>query len=79
MLYYTLKRLSDTEKILSWKAKGMSARKLTTPATNDNNFSPSIKWNRNSNFCLVFKGSCLKQNNATYSPPYIIHFLLFTN
>ena len=27
-LYYTLKRLSNTEKTVSWKPKGLSAKKL---------------------------------------------------
>ena len=79
-LYYTLKRLRNAEKIVSWKSKGLSAEKLTTTNTADNSFSPSIKWYRNSNFCLVFKGSCLKQKkNVTYTPPNRIIFLLFMN
>ena len=60
-LYYTFKRLRDTKKNVSWKSKGLSAEKLTTPTTTDNSLSPSFKWYRNSNFCLVFKGRCLKQ------------------
>ena len=35
-LYYTLKRLGDTEKVVSWKSKGLSTKKLTTPTTTDN-------------------------------------------
>ena len=65
-LYYTLKRLGDTEKVLSWKSEGLSAEKLTTPSTTDNSLSPSIKWYENSNFCLIFKGSCLKQKNRNF-------------
>ena len=62
-LYYTLKSLVDNEKVGSWKSKGLSAEKLTTLTTTDNSLSPSIKWYRNSNFCLAFKGSYLKKNN----------------
>ena len=61
MLYYILKRLSDTEKIVSWISKGLSAEKLTTSTNAGNSFSPSIKWYSNSHFCLVFNGSCLKR------------------
>ena len=61
MLYYILERLSDTEKIVSWKSKGLSAEKLTTSTNAGNSFSPSIKWYSNSYFCLVFNGSCLKR------------------
>ena len=42
--YYNLKRIGYTEKIVSWKFKGLSAEKLTTPTTNNNSLSPSIKW-----------------------------------
>ena len=61
LLYYTLKRLGDTEKIVSWKFKDFLAEKLTAPTTADNSLSPSVKWYGNSNFCLVFKESCLKK------------------
>ena len=66
LLYYTLKGLHDIEKIVSWKSKGLSAEKLSTPTTTttDNSLSPSMKWYENSNFCLVFKGSCLKQKKT---------------
>ena len=47
-LYYTLKTLGDTEKIVSWKSKALSAE-------NSNSLSPSSKWYENSNFRLVFK------------------------
>ena len=41
-LYYTLKRLGDTEKIVSWKSKGLLIEKRFAPTTTDNSFSPSI-------------------------------------
>ena len=50
-LYYTLKRVSDAKKYVSWKSKG-------------NSVSPWIKWYRNANVCLVFKKSCLKQKKT---------------
>ena len=60
-LCYTLKRLSDTENVVSWKSKILSTEKLTTPATTIDSLSPSINWYENSNFCLSSKGRCLKQ------------------
>ena len=59
-LYYTLKRLGNTEKVVSWKSKGLSTKKLITSTTPDISPSPSIKWYGDSDFCLMFKGSCLK-------------------
>ena len=55
-LYYTLWS-SSTGKFVSWKSKGLSTEKSVS---HDNSLSRTIKWHRNSNFCLVFKGSCLK-------------------
>ena len=75
-LYYTLKRLGDTEKVISWKCKGLSTEKLATPTTTDNTHSPSIKWYKNSNFCLIFKGSCLKPKNATFTSSDIINYFV---
>ena len=36
MLYYTLKKLDNAKKVVSWKSKGLSAEKLTTLTTTDN-------------------------------------------
>ena len=54
----------------------MSTKKLTTPFT-DNSLSPIIKWHEDSKFCLVFKRSCLKQKNATYTPSNRINFFVY--
>ena len=54
----------------------MSSEKLTSPTTTDNSLSPSIKWPKDSKFCLIFKGSCLNQKNATYTPNNRITFLI---
>ena len=47
----------------------MSAKKLTIPTSTDNSLSLSIKWYRNSNFCLVFK--------VFTSPSRIIFFIVY--
>ena len=49
-LYYTLKRLGNTEKVVLWKSKGLPAEKRYTLTTTDNSLSPSVKWYGNSNF-----------------------------
>ena len=36
VLYYTLKRLGNTENIVSWKSKSLSTKKRATPTTIDN-------------------------------------------
>ena len=66
MLCYTLQRLGNTEKVVSWKSKGLSGEELTTPTITDNSLSPSIKWYRDSYFCLVFTESCLKGKKYSF-------------
>ena len=39
-LYYALKRLGNTERVVSWKSKSLSAEELTTPTITDNSLSP---------------------------------------
>ena len=65
--YYTLKRLGDTGKVVSWKPKGLLTVKLTTPTTTDNSLSLSIKWCKNSSNCLIFKENCLKQKKNKHN------------
>ena len=73
-LYYTLKRLGNTEKVISWKSRGLSDKKLTTPTTTDHSLSPPVNWYENSKFCLMFTGSCLKK---TYTPNKTIFFIVY--
>ena len=39
-LYYTLKRLGDTDIAVSWKSEGLPTEKHTTPTTSDTSLSP---------------------------------------
>ena len=78
MLYYNLKWLGDTEKIVSWKSKGLSAKKnlllLPLPIIV---FLHQLNLHGKSNFCLVFKGSCLKQKNTTCTPFNRTNYFVF--
>ena len=67
------------EYMVPYKSKVLSAEKHSTPTLTNNSLSPTIKWYVDSNYFLVFKGSCLEQKNATYTPPSRIFFLLFIN
>ena len=42
-LYFALKRLHDTEKVLSRKSDGVSTKTIVTPTTVNNSISPTIK------------------------------------
>ena len=54
----------------------MSVEKHTTLTITDYSLSPSIKRYEKSNFCLIFQGNCLKQKNATFTPPNIINVFI---
>ena len=43
LLCYILERLSDTEKVVSWKYKDLSTETFTIPNTTDDSLYPSIK------------------------------------
>ena len=74
LLYYTLKKLADTGKVVSWKSKSLSDKKLTTPTTT-NSLSSSVNWCENSNFHLTFKESSLKLKKRNfYSSKYNKYF-----
>ena len=68
-LYYTLKRLSDAEKLYHGNLKDCQPKKKkknTIPITTDNSLSPSINWYEDLNCCLSFKGSCLKHQKRNF-------------
>ena len=71
-LYYTLRRLHITIKVRPWESKGLSSEKIVTL---DNNLS-NLKCYRNSNFCLVFKESCLKQDRANFTSRNVINIYI---
>ena len=50
-LYYTLGRLGDTQKVVSWKSEGLWTEKPTTSTAVYNSLSLLITWYENSNFC----------------------------
>lgn len=67
----------NTDKVVSWKSKDLQTEILTTPTTTDNSSPLSIKWNENSNACLIFKGSCFKKKTkktGTFSILNLIYF-----
>ena len=58
------------------KIKRFVDQKITTPTTTDNSLSASINWYGDSNFCLSFKVSCLKEKNAIFTPASRIFFFI---
>ena len=77
--YYTLKRLDDTEKVISWKCKDSPDKKLTNPTNTDNSFSPSNQMVRKVKLLFNISRNLIKTKIATFNPPNIIISLLLMN
>ena len=75
-LYETLKRLGNTEKVVSWRYKGWLTKKLTASTTTGNSFLRSVNQYGDSSFCLIFKGSYLKHKKAIFTPPNRINVVI---
>ena len=61
------------------KPKVYHLKIVFSPITADYSLSLTIKWYRNSNLCLIFKGSFLRQDKATFTPSNVVTFLLSMN
>ena len=73
-IYRYFKTVTNTNYILSWKSKGLSAESIKAPTTSDNSLNPELSYYEY-RIRLKFTGSCLKQSKITY-----IHiFTLFMN
>ena len=67
MLYiYYILRLTSAGNVTAWISKGLSTENFVTPTTSNNSLSATVKWYEDSNFCLVFIGSRLKQEKETF-------------
>ena len=64
-IYYIL-RLTSAGNVTAWISKGLSTENFVTPTTSNNSLSATVKWYEDSNFCLVFIGSRLKQEKETF-------------
>ena len=65
-IYTHFKTVTNTNYILSWKYRGLSAESIKPPTTSDNSLNPElsyIDYNRR----IKFTGSCLKQSKITYT------------
>ena len=76
LLYYTSKRLGDTEKVVSWNSKGLSAENLLLQPLLKIVFLHRLNGTKIQFFSLIFEESCLKQKSPTFIPPNIIDFFI---
>ena len=58
--------ITNTDYILSWKSKGLSAKIFKPPATSDNSLNPTLSY-YGTKIRVKFTGSCLKQPKISYN------------
>ena len=74
-MYRYFKMITNTDYILSWKSKGLSAESITPPTTSD--ITPALS-SYGTKTRAKFTGSCLKQSNISYTLGKVV-FTLFMN
>ena len=67
-IYRYSRLITNISKILLWRSTGLSNKNFDPPNTN---FSPSIDYADN-NISVKLSGSCLKQDNVTYTHEKIV-------
>ena len=65
-VYRYFKTVTNTNYILSWKSKGLSAESIKATTTSGNSLNPELSYYEY-RIRLKFTGSCLKQSKITYT------------
>ena len=69
------KIVPNTEFVLSWKSKGLSAESINPPTTSDNSLPPLISF-YDSKTRVKFTGSCLKQSKVLYTHGKVVNIYI---
>ena len=66
LVYRYFKMVINTNYILSWKSKGLSAESIKLPTTSDDSLTLELSY-IDYNVSVKFTGSCLKQSKIAYT------------
>ena len=69
------KRITNTNYILSWKSRGLSAESIKPPTTSDNNLTPELSY-YDYDIRVKLTGSCLKQPKITYTYKKVLNIYI---
>ena len=67
--------VTNTNYILSWKSKGLSAESIKPPTTSDNSLTPALNY-YGTKTRVKFTGSCLKQSKITYTHKKVVNIYI---
>ena len=68
--------ITNTDDVLSWKSKGLSAEIIKPPATSDNSLTPTLNYYDDFKVRVKFTGSCLKQPKFIYTYKTIVNIYI---
>ena len=71
--YFTM--ITNTDYILSWKSKGLSAQGIKPPTTSDNSLTPALSY-YGTKTRVKFTGSCLKQSKILYTHGKVVNIYI---
>ena len=71
-MYRYFEKIGNTERISSWKSRGLSDKIIKPPNTSDNSLAPAISY-IGINTRPKFGRGCLKQYKITFTPETIVN------
>ena len=77
-IYTHFKTVTNTNYILSWKYRGLSAESIKPPTTSDNSLNPELSY-IDYNIRVKFTGSCLKQSKISYTHGKVVNIYIVMN
>ena len=73
--YFKVNMITNTDYVLSWKSKGISAETIKPPATSDNSLTPALSY-YGTKTRVKFTGSCLKQSKILYRHGKVVNICI---
>ena len=73
--YFKVNTITDTDYVLSWKSKGLSAETIKPPTTSDNSLTPALSY-YGTKTRVKFTGSCLKQSKISYNHGKVVNIYI---
>ena len=74
--YFKVNTITNTDYVLSWKSKGLSAESIKPPTTSDNSLTPALSY-YGTKTRVKFTGSCLKQPKISYTHGKVVNIYIF--
>ena len=65
-------KIGNSDYVLSWKSKGLSAESITPPSAPNNFLNPTLNY-LDAKMRVKVSGSCLKQDKSTYTHRRIVN------